>query len=232
MKKKTDSILKVIVIITILAAVFLVAIMGYQSRQYLVYSENLDQVAVTVDTQELTLEDLAFYVIYEENVVEEKALVYDSENTRSFWNIHTNQVFIRTEAQNTAMDMAVHDYLFYDQALQCGLALSEEEKEALENRRTDFWEDLYDVQKENLPVSYETLNDSMRKIALAEKYQMKISKENGTTYASYAYDGYDYENWLKENGIKVKVNKKVWDRINFGNVTLVHKTQVTIDGEE
>ncbi|MCR5545916.1 MAG: hypothetical protein K6F30_05500 [Lachnospiraceae bacterium] len=231
-KKKLDGVLKFFVIATIMAAILLVALMGYESRQYLVYSENLDKVAVTVNIQDLTLEDLAFYVVYEENAIEEKALVYDEDNSLAFWNIHTNKVFVKTEARETAMNMAVHDYLFYDEALKCGLALSEEEKEALENRRTDFWEDLYDVQKENLPVSYETLNDSMRKIALAEKYQLKLAQENGTTFAAYGYDGYDYKQWMKENHVKVKVHKKVWDRINLGNITLVHKKQVTIDGEE
>ncbi|MCR4673609.1 MAG: hypothetical protein K5675_01255 [Lachnospiraceae bacterium] len=232
-KRKSEKVLRFFIIITVASAILLSALMSYQSRQYLIYSENLDQVAVTVDDiQDLTLEDLAFYVIYEENAIEQKALIYDSENSMSFWNIHTNKVFVKVEAQKTAMNMAVHDYLFYDEALKCGLVLSEEEKELLENRRTDFWEDLYDVQKENLPVSYETLNDSMRKIALAEKYQLKLAEENGTTYAAYAYDGYDYKQWLNEHDISVKVNKKVWNRINFGNITLVHKKQVTIDGEE
>ena len=129
------------IILTLAAAMVLVALMGYQSRQYLIYSENLDKVAVTVDTQELTLEDLAFYVLYEEHSVEEKARVYDEENSMNFWNIHTNQVFIKTEAQKTAMNMAVHDYLFYNEALKCGLALDEEEKSLLEDRRTDYWED-------------------------------------------------------------------------------------------
>ena len=161
--------------------------------------------------------------------MEEKALVYDAKNTRAFWNVHTNQSFVQLSAKDAAMDMAVHDYLFYNAALECGMVLSEEEKTALEQRRTDFWEDLYDVQKDNLPVDYEVLNDSMRKIALAEKYQMRLATETGKSYAGYSYDGYDYEQWLKENDITVKVNKKVWDRINFGNVTLVHDVQVTID---
>ena len=69
----------------------------------------------------------------------------------------------------------------------------------------------------------------MGKIALAEKFQQKIVSEEGTTYAAYNYDGYDYKEWLKENKIKIKVNKKVWDRIQFVNVTLVHDTQITTD---
>lgn len=230
LKKKTkERFWRWAILLTVAAALVLVALMGYQSRQFLRYSENLDQVAVTVDTQELTLEDLAFYVVYEEHSVEEKARVYDEENSMNFWNIHTNQVFIKTEAQKTAMNMAVHDYLFYNEALKCGLALDEEEKKLLEDRRTDYWEDLYDEQKENLPVSYETINASMGKIALAEKFQQKIVSEKGTTYAAYNYDGYDYKEWLKENNIKIKVNKKVWDRIPFGNISLAHDTQISIE---
>ena len=227
--KKLDLILRVIIIFTVIAAIGVASLLSFQSRQYLIYSENLDAVAVKVDVQELTLRDLAFYVLYEEQNVEEKALVYDAKNSRAFWNIHTNQSCVQLSAKDAAMDMAVHDYLFYNAALENGLALSEDEKIALEQRRTDFWEDLYDVQKENLPVEYEVINDSMRKIALAEKYQMLLATETGKTYAGYAYDGYDYEQWLKEKDVKIKVNKKVWDRINFGNVTLVHDVQVTME---
>ena len=227
--KKIDTVLRLAVIVTVIAALGVAVLLSHQNRQYLVYSENLDAVAVKVDVQELTLRDLAFYVLYEEQNVEEKALVYDAENTRAFWNVHTNQAFVQTDAKDAAMDMAVHDYLFYNAALENGLALNEEEKQALEQKRTDFWEDLYDVQKDNLPVDYEVINDSMRKIALAEKYQMLLATETGKTFAGYSYDGYDYEQWLKENDVKIKVNKKVWDRINFGNVTLVHDVQVTID---
>ncbi len=229
--KKIDSILRIAIIITVIAAIGVASLLSFQNRQYLIYSENLDAVAVKVDVQELTLSDLAFYVLYEERNVEEKALVYDAKNTRAFWNIHTNQSFVQLSAKDAAMDMAVHDYLFYNAALENGLALSEEEKLALEQRRTDFWEDLYDVQKENLPVDYEVINESMRKIALAEKYQMKLAEETGKTYAGYAYDGYDYEQWMKEHDVSVKVNKKVWDRINFGNVTLAHDVQVTMEKE-
>lgn len=227
--KLTEKILRTAVILTVIAAVGVASLLSYQSRQYLIYSENLDAVAVKVDVQDLTLRDLAFYVVYEERSVEEKALVYDAKNTRAFWNVHTNQSFVQLSAKDAAMDMAVHDYLFYNAALECGMVLSEEEKTALEQRRTDFWEDLYDVQKDNLPVDYEVLNDSMRKIALAEKYQMRLATETGKSYAGYSYDGYDYEQWLKENDVTVKVNKKVWDHINFGNVTLAHDVQVTID---
>ena len=136
--KKLDSILRVIIIFTVIAAIGVASLLSFQSRQYLIYSENLDAVAVKVDVQELTLRDLAFYVLYEEQNVEEKALVYDAKNSRAFWNIHTNQSFVQLSAKDAAMDMAVHDYLFYNAALENGLALSEDEKIALEQRRLPF----------------------------------------------------------------------------------------------
>ena len=68
-KKRLDKILRIVVIVTVIAAVGVASLLSHQSRQYLIYSENLDAVAVKVDVQELTLRDLAFYVVYEEQNV-------------------------------------------------------------------------------------------------------------------------------------------------------------------
>ena len=74
-----------------------------------------------------------------------------------------------------------------------------------------------------------TLGDLIGWFPYAEKFQQKIVSEKGTTYAAYNYDGYDYKEWLKENNIKIKVNKKVWDRIPFGNISLAHDTQISTE---
>lgn len=43
------------------------------SHKMLVYGENLDETAVTVDGEALSLEDIAFYVAYEETMIEKQA---------------------------------------------------------------------------------------------------------------------------------------------------------------
>ena len=71
------------------------------------------------------------------------------------------------------------------------------------------------------------MNETMKEIALAEKYQRKLAEENNATYAAYNYDGYDYEQLLKEHDVEIK--RRVWDRVNVGNVTLVHDEVLKFD---
>ncbi len=200
----------------------------YSLTQPIVYSEHLDDVAVTVDGDELTLRDLSFYVLYEEQKVESEALVYNKNNTRDFWNLHANGIFFKFAAKKYVMDMAVHDQLFYREAVAAGIALSESEQEAVENSFNDFLDDLFLQQRDSAIYDEKVIHDTMVKIAYAEKYRAYLAERDGTTYAGYGYDGYDYENWLKDHD--VSINKSVWDRISVGDNSLVHKSASGING--
>ena len=118
--------------------------------------------------------------------------------------------------------MAIHDQIFCELARKEGLELSEEDKKVLNNKEMDFWSDLSDEQKENLGVSEEQIMETMRQVALAEKYQNFLAEQSGNdSYDSYSISGEEYEKILKEHSFKVK--EKVWDKINFGNIVVDHK---------
>lgn len=220
------------VLLALLAVVLLYGVyVSHRNHTKVDYLANLDETAVTVDGEALTLSDLGFYVLYEERQIENKAEIYNAQSTKDFWNIHVNGIFIQAQAKKAALDMAVHDRIFYRAAAEEGLVLTAEEKQLLENARTDFWSDLYDVQKERLPGSYESINETMKEIALAQKYQSALAEEKGTTYAGFGYDGLDYRELLGADH-KVKVNKKIWDRVVFGDITLKHDSVNYINGYE
>lgn len=220
---------KIILIVGILAVAAYGVYYGLQSRQTLVYAEHLEDVCVTVDGRDLTLADVAFYVVYEETKVEQQAEIYNADNTKDYWNGHVNGIFIQADAKRTALGMAAHDAIFYNAAVEKGLELTEEDKEYLENSRTDFWMDLYDEQMDNLPVSDEQINESIDKMALAQKYQRWIAEQNGRTYNEYDWDGYDYEQ-LVEASHKIEENDSVWNRVNVGEVSLSHSKVSYING--
>ena len=207
----------------IAAAVFLVIIWlgvknGMERRSVFIYKDHLNDTAVTVDGKAMTFKDLAFYVVYEEYQVQKSAYVYDQDKPANYWNSHVNGKFITIEARNTAMDMAVHDRILLLMAQSDGVVLSSDERDELETRRTDFYEDLYDDQTERLPVSYSTLNSAMEDIAVVEKYQQKLADEKNDTYASFGYEGKNYRAILKKHS--VKVNKELWSKVPMGRVTL------------
>ncbi|MGN0240698.1 MAG: hypothetical protein ACI4CS_03335 [Candidatus Weimeria sp.] len=207
----------------IAACVFLVIIWlgvksGIERNSDFIYKDHLSDTAVTVDGKAMTFKDLAFYVVYEEYQVQKSAYAYDYDKPQNYWNSHVNGKFISIEARNTAMDMAVHDRILLTMAQSDGVVLSTDERKELENRRTDFYEDLYDDQTERLPVSYSTLNSAMEDIAVVEKYQTQLAKEQNDTYASFGYEGKNYRAILKKHS--VEVNKKLWSKVPMGRVTL------------
>lgn len=187
---------------------------------YLVYSDSLDETAVIVDGTELTLRDLAFYILYEENLVEEEAFIYDPSDLSRYWKIHTNGTYIRLEAKEAAMNMAVHDQIFYELAQKEGVVLSEEEAAYAANTQADFWSDLKEGTLEKLGVSRQTLDESMGKIALAQKYQFLLAEINGVEASEYDVGGEKYQQLLKEHSYKIKAD--VWDRVHFGSITVDH----------
>jgi hypothetical protein len=223
------KLVKPIVLLMCVAVVVYALITMGDGRGPLIYSEHLDDVAVTVDEKEVTFRDLAFYILYEERKVEEQARIYNSDYTKDYWNLHTNDTFIQEEAKDVVMGMAVHDYLFYQMAMAEGMdTLTASEEDELAFAITDFWEDMLDVQWENLPCDEETINEQIRIVAIAEKYQDYLAKEQGPSQAAYKYDGYYYS--LIRDEHSVKINKKLWQKFVMGDITLEHTKLNYING--
>ncbi|MCR5416146.1 MAG: hypothetical protein K6E79_05060 [Pseudobutyrivibrio sp.] len=201
----------------------------HDSRGTIKYSEHLDDTAFTVDGYEVTFKDLAFYILYEERVVEEQARIYNPDSTKDYWNIHSNNSFIQMEAKDAVFGMAVHDYLFYQLAVAEGMdTLTPAEEQDLEFATNDFWEDLLDIQWEKLPCDEDTINSQIRIAAIAEKYQNYLAEANGPSQAAYKYDGYYYGLILEEH--EVDINDKLWDRFVMGDITLHHSKINYING--
>ena len=218
----------IVLILCVAVMVYALLTMG-NNRAKLNYQEHLEDTAVTVDSEEITFQDLAFYILYEEGKIEEQARIYNPDYTKDYWNLHTNDTFIQLEAKEVVLGMAVHDHLFYQMAVAEGMdTLTEEEEQELEYRMTDFWEDLLDIQWEKLPCSEETINEQIRLAAIAEKYQNYLADELGPSQAAYKYDGYYYQQIMEQH--QVETNDKLWDRLVLGDITLSHGKLNYING--
>ena len=210
-------------IVVVSVIVVLVGILAVRERlrtRDIVFAEALDEVVAVIDGQKLTLRDVAFYIAYEEGQMEWEARLYDPKDTGAFWRIYTNHTFIWDEGKNTALNMAVHDAIFYQMAIEQGLSLTEEEELLLANDRYDFWSDLEDWQRERLGVSEETLGESMRRLALAEKYQYLLSDMKDAEFASYSFNGAAYERLLESH--ECEIEDSLWERVPFGSITVDH----------
>lgn len=207
--------------------VFLVIILAFialrtgNQKQYLNFAEALDETAALVDGEELTLRDLAFYIAFEEQQVEKDAYVYNPEDTSEYWNLYSNGTYIRKAAKQAALDMAVHDKIFYEMACGEGIELDEQEEKRLANYQYDFWSDLEEEQIAWLGVSQEVLNESLRKLAIAEKYQSIYAQIQNDSAEEYSFEEEKYQKLLETH--EVTVIEETWDYVRFGFITVHHK---------
>ncbi len=192
-----------------------------KEQEPVVYEESLDEIAVEVNGETLTLRDMAFYVAYEESEVEKKAVVYDSDHPEKYWNMRVKGGFTRVVARNAAMQMAIHDALFYQMAEEDGITLTEEEESRLADTQGDFWADLTDREGEQLlGVEKKDMDEALRRIAYAQKYQAIYAELQGKTYEDYDFTAEAYKKLLKKQDYKI--NESIWKRVRFGSVTLIH----------
>ncbi len=194
----------------------------YKSRSSgkVVFSDYLDEEIAVVDGKPVTLRDFAVYAVYEEKLVEEQAKVYDDTNTNKYWSAHTNGQFLKLTARDAAINLAIHDAIFYEMAVEAEVFLDEEEKKYLANEQADFWNDLEDEQKEKLALSQDEVDAYLEKMALAQKMQRQQAAIEGKEEADYDVEGSAYEEMLLEH--EITKNEEFIDRIDFGNIILEH----------
>jgi len=225
MKKVIDWIKKykvtvILLIITIITGV--IAVENRTNREDIIYYEALDKVVAVVEGEEITLRDFAVYVAHQEAQVQEQAIVYDPDDTRKYWNVHTDGTYISHAARNEAMSMAIHDELFYQLSQEFDISFTDEEMSIIENDVEDFWNDLVDEEKEKrLGITKEDVYNTMYKIAVSQKSQMIYAKMHGVDYEDF--DFYEEEFLAFLENYEYEVDDSVLNRIDFGDVTLVHE---------
>ena len=192
-----------------------------KNREDIVYPESLDLIVATVETEEITLREFALYVAHQEMEVQKLAEIYDPEDTRKYWNVHTDGIYISHAARNEAMSMAIHDELFYQIAVELQISLSEEEMQILQNDVDDFWYDITDDEKEKkLGITKEDIYKAMEKIAYAQKAQAICAATDSVNYSDYDYYEEVFLDFLAD--YKYNVDDNVLNRLDFGDITLEH----------
>ena len=217
-KKRIRNCLRV----CLLAALFLGAFFctaGCGGRQRTItFNEHLDEIVLELDGQEYPLRELAFYVAYEEQLIQEQALAYDAANPNAYWNTHINGHFMRVRARDEAMNQAIHDFIFYEMAVELGMELDQDEIDYATGRSEDFWMDLGAYGQEHLGITEEELTEDLLRMALAQKYQRLYAAMQNVPEEDYNADGAAYETLLGEHTYKIR--DRLWEGVSMGHVTL------------
>lgn len=182
------------------------------------FKEHLDETVLELDGQKYPLRELAFYVAYEEQLIQEQALAYDAENPNAYWNTHMNGHFMRVRAREEAMNMAIHDLIFYEMALALGMELDQEETGYATERGEDFWMDLGESGQTRLGITKEELTEDLLRMALAQKYQQLYAAMQNVAEEDCDAGGVAYEKLLGEHTYKIR--NQLWEGVSMGHVTL------------
>ena len=182
------------------------------------FKEHLDETVLELDGEKYPLRELAFYVAYEEQLIQEQALAYDATNPNAYWNTHMNGHFVRVQARNEAMNMAIHDFIFYEMALELGMELDQEEIDYAPGRSEDFWLDRGATGQARLGITQEELTEDLLRMALAQKYQQLYAAMQNVPEEDYDANGAAYETLLGEHTYKIR--DRLWEGVSMGHVTL------------
>ena len=125
-------------------------------------------------------------------------------------------------ARNEAMSMAIHDELFYQLYQDLNMEFSQDELVLIQNDAEDFWNDLVDEEKDSrLGIQKEDVYNTMYKIACSQKAQMVYAGILAVDYEDLDYASEEFLEFLSD--YEYKVNDKVLNRLDFGDITLIHE---------
>ena len=187
-------------------------------QKTIIFNEHLDDNVLELDGKKYPLRELAFYVAYEEQLIQEQALAYDATNPNAYWNTHINGHFMRVQARNEAMNQAIHDFIFYDMAMALGMELDQDEIDYATGRSKDFWMDIGEFAQGRLGITQEELTEDLLRMALAQKYQQLYAAMENVSEEDYDTNGAAYETLLGEHTYKIR--NRIWEGVSMGHVTL------------
>lgn len=219
-KKRDMRILLVVVLVVVIATVIAFV---HKQNSIFYYEKSLDTAVVTMKEQDISLRELTYYFMVEEETVNDTALVYNAENPLEYWGLYIDNKFVSDEARKTAVEFCIRDVLYSRIASEDGMSLSKEEQESIRNQAHQMYLDLTDKQKK-LQITEEDLKLAMSRNQLADNYVLGRAKEEGLTIsedvlsAYYGINSRFFENVKSEH--KVAIDQDVLKEIRVGTLTI------------
>lgn len=182
-----------------------------------------DKTVCMIENTEIKLYELNYYIMIEEETVDEMARAYDEENPRKYWNVYMNHTYVSTEAREFVKKYFLRDYLFALKAKKSGMTLSEDEANEIEERSIAIFEGLTEKQIE-AGIKKEDIYEALFNNALSDKFVIEMANKDGRTLdervisAYYGINSYYYKNVVKEYNVKWKDN--IIDKVKMGMITI------------
>lgn len=207
--------IKYIVLCLLLGAVQLT---GCGKEKEFIYKEHLADTILSVDEKEISLGELSFYIAYEEDLVQQQALIYSPEKPETYWNVHINGRFLVEVVKDEMIKMVVRDEILYTKAMERGIVLTDAQRNVVEEKKDEVWGKLSKTQQEALGITEDEFLQYVIKMGCVELYVEQLAQENEVGIEAYAVSGNHY---LAELALhNVQVQEEVWEKVKLGRITI------------
>ena len=120
MSKKKQDIVIVICVITLVLSVCAIFCIYYSNKNdEFIFNEHLDEIVLTVKDDEnsmnISLQEIAYYIINVEGDVDDMAHQFNSENLHAYWNVKLDKGLytMRKYAKDLVIEKCVMDNIYY-----------------------------------------------------------------------------------------------------------------------
>ncbi len=221
-RNKENAILMFIMVVAIVFIVMMGSLFLNKSREF-VYSRSLSDTVVEIDGEDIALYRLTYYIMIEEEAVNEAAMIYDPEKPWTYWNIYVSNAYVSTSAREITMNYFLRDYVYSRIAIEEGFVLEDSEIEDLKVKARTIYSGLTDKQV-STHISEEDILTAITEKAYADKYVIAMAKEKKldiTEEVLSAYYGMNSSFFKKTmEAHKVKIKEKIWNQVPMGHVTI------------
>lgn len=220
-KELRSTIIFIVVVLIMVFAIFALCVNRW-NREFS-YSKALDEILFVYDDQEVELRAVTYYIMIEEEAVDESAQEYDPLNVNSYWNLHLNGEYVSEQAKKIALDYCVRDVIYAHQAKEAGIKLSEEQKESLAGKAKNIYEGLTEKQLA-LGLTEEDIYKALYNNQLADEWVLMLAEKEGITIservisAYYGINSYFFKKTKAD--LEYVLNEELWEEIHLGSLTI------------
>jgi len=221
-RNKENAILIFIIVVALILIVMIGSLYLNKSREF-VYARSLSDTVVEIDGEDVSLYRLTYYIMIEEEAVNEAAMIYDPEKPWTYWNIYVSNAYVSTSAREITMNYFLRDYVYSRIAIAEGFVLEDAELEDLKVKAQTIYSGLTDKQA-STHISEEDILTAITEKAYADKYVIAMAKEKKldiTEEVLSAYYGMNssfFKKTMQEHNVKIK--EKIWNQVPMGHVTI------------
>ena len=188
------------------------------------FTKELNEVAYTFKKEEVLLSEVAYYIMIEEETVNDVALEYDPEKPQTYWNLHISQTFVSKEAAKTAREYSIRDQLYSIEAKMVGIKITPEEMEDIRTKAKAMIQDMTEKQSSVLQLQEKQIEKALIQNLFADKYVLFLAEKNQVEKSEKILSAYyginsKYFQELKKT-YRVKINKELWQQISLGDISI------------